>query len=644
MCGIAGIVKRSGGFVTELIRMSQVQQHRGPDDEGFAIIGLDHSAQFLRGDDTVPELADLPHVGDAGYAGAHIGLLHRRLSIVDLSPAGHQPMECLRTGCIITYNGEVYNWREIKLELQTLGYSFRSECDTEVILTAYIQWGAACVDRFVGMWAFAIWDARKNALFLSRDRFGIKPLYYMAKPEIFAFASEIKALLEVGHMERRVNRDLSVQYLKHGYIDAGQTLFSEVQELPAGYNLYFSCANDKIAVSRYYDIEAAVEGAHSPRSEAESIQKYQSLMTDSIRLHLRADVPVGSCLSGGLDSSVIVGYAATRLEGANFNTFTAAYSDPSVDESRYAAMVNANFSNIEGHFTYPNAQNFWSEFDRLIWHQELPITSTSMYAQWSVMKLAKMCNMKVLLDGQGADESLGGYSYYSGIFLLSLLRQGRLASLLRNACALRRNRSINPWEEVGRAAYHLLPGRVKNLIFSRKRIAGNFLSAEATRMAAHAKPLTIAHTIAKSSVLGMRYGLQDLLRYEDRNSMAFSIESRVPFLDHRLVEYSLSLDDPMKIRQGWLKYVLRKAGEPCLPSEIVWRKDKKGFVTPQRRWKAELKDVLLEYLNSCMFPDILSKKAILNYTTSTINDPTQTSEYWRMISFLKWAEVYNVRN
>jgi asparagine synthase (glutamine-hydrolysing) len=267
-----------------------------------------------------------------------------------------------------------------------------------------------------------------------------------------------------------------------------------------------------------------------------------------------------------------------------------------------------------------------------------------MFAQWCVMKRAAGEGMKVLLDGQGADETLGGYAYFAGVFLLELLRSGRIGEFRRNAARLKENRAVNIWNEMGRVLYYYVPELVQRAIFSRARIGAGFLTEDALRARAAARsPVRIGRTVREANILAIQLSLPSLLRYEDRNSMAYSIESRVPFLDHRLVEYGVALDSGVKIRDGWHKYVLRKTGEGRLPPEVLWRRDKKGFVTPQRRWQAELREQLRDYLGSYEWPAQLRREKIIELAETDITNPTHLSEFWRMISFLKWLEAYRIR-
>ena len=643
MCGIAGMVRKKKIDLELLCRMAGSQRHRGPDDEGYTLLDASGKLSHFRGQDSIDAMHSFPHILDHfEERDIDVGLAHRRLSIIDLSPLGHQPME-YEGRYVITYNGEIYNYLELKNELADKGFTFRSDSDTEVILASYQAWGDTSVSRFIGMWAFAVIDVRSREVFLSRDRFGIKPLYYAMNKDGFYFSSEIKSLLQNSDLDRKIIEKKTYNYLCYGD-SAGphETLFEGIFELPPGWNMVYSLENHEYNLKKYYDLHDVVS-CYNNFNGSNYLEKYSELFANSIRLHLRSDVPVGSCLSGGLDSSAIVALCAHK-NGEGFNTFTAAYEDKLIDESVYAHMVEAHYQNIKGNCTYPQSEDFWDEWGRLTWHQDLPIGSTSMFAQWEVMRLASSQGMKVLLDGQGADESLGGYSFYGGIFLLETLKKFRIFDFIKESKALKQNRSINTWNELGRAMFPNLPGILKKAIHSRKRIGSRFLSPRfRSDVVNNNIDQAWGDDFRDASIQNIRIGLHELLRYEDRNSMAFSIESRVPFLDHRLVEFSIFLPIEWKIRNGWTKYILRKTIESYLPYDVVWRRDKKGFITPQKTWKEEQVKKLSEYLSDYSFPDMLDKSSILDILHSEINDPVHLTELWRLFSFLKWLEVYQVR-
>lgn len=642
MCGIAGIIDDQGINAGQLWAMSKSIKHRGPDDEGFLVSDF-QTERFFRGEDTIQALHQLQHISEISENHLFkLGFVHRRLSILDLSPAGHQPM-ANHGKYFIVYNGEVYNYKELREELSGYGYSFQSDSDTEVILAAYETWGKACVQKFVGMWAFVIYDKNKQELFFCRDRFGIKPLYYVIENRKMAFASEIKALLQLDFVKPQANMEAVMEYIAFGATsDPSANLFKQIQVLPPAHILTVNLSSWSREVKSYYHLKEAVERC-SVSDHPNIMEHYRFLLNRSVDLHLRSDVPVGSTLSGGLDSSTIVALAAPKMKDQTFHTFTAAYHEKEIDESGFAGKVTNPLKNIEAHFAYPDISNYWQDLEKLIWHQDLPINSTSMFAQWEVMKLAQKTGIKVLLDGQGADEMLGGYYNFAGIYLIELLKKGKFSAFASEKKALQEKFSPNMKMVLGRAGFYFMPPFVQRKLRAKHRLGMSFIAKEYNAGLENIKvPERGGKSFREQSILSMQYGLQDLLRYEDRNSMAFSIESRVPFLDHRLVEYSIALDHDWKIKNGWTKYVLRKTAEPILDKEVVWRKYKMGFLTPQKSWKESSQKQVNEFIEQVKWPSFLDKSYVLKVCMADTTDSSHLSEFWKMVSFIKWAELFKV--
>ena len=421
MCGITGVYSFKGTVDPMCIkRMTDLLRHRGPDDEGFlavdsasgkvfSLIGSESKIQGLRIED-FNEPADL-------FLG------HRRLSIIDLSSAGHQPM-CNEDGSLwIVYNGEIYNYLEIRKELVSLGHRFNSYTDTEVILHAYEEWGADCLSRFNGMWAFAIVDLKKKRIFCARDRAGVKPFYYVYDGKRFCFASEIKAILKMDHFSVEPNEQIIADYLFGGLIDhTRETFFKGIYQLRPGE--YLLIENNGLTTKPYWDIEP--NEAHFVQEDDYTASFYE-LLEDSIRLRLRTDVPIGTCLSGGLDSSSIVCLANRlmfngqsidpRLVGERQKTFSSCFEDPVYDERKFIELV-IDRTGAEKNYVFPQAEALFEDLTKLIWHQDEPFGSITIYAHWNVIRLARKRGVTVLLNGQGADELLAGYlpSFY---FLMS---------------------------------------------------------------------------------------------------------------------------------------------------------------------------------------------------------------------------------
>lgn len=641
MCGIAGIISRDSINVPCLLKMSQTLRHRGPDDEGFLISDLRSKPLFLKGPDTISTIDLEPLKSHHNNTSFKLGFIHRRLSIIDLSDAGHQPMTFADSNLSIIFNGEVYNYKEIKTELENAGHTFKTNSDTEVILQAYSKWGKSCVTKFIGMWAFSIYDLAKNEVFFSRDRFGIKPLYYYWDSKTFAFSSEIKALFDVPGIYPKGLFDETFEYISFGALsNSDKTLYKNIEQLSPGTNLIFNLSTHSFNFEKYYDLESESAKIKLGKNSSE---EFGSLLIDSINIHLRADVEIGSALSGGLDSSTIVAIASGMLGEKNFKTFTATYNEKEIDESYYSKLVSKQFKNVTPFYATPTSKSYWQNIDKLIWHQDLPINSTSMFAQWEVMKAASGQKIKVLLDGQGADEILGGYYNFAGIHLIQLLKGLRFSAFNSEKKALKENFTPNINAAVGRAGFYFLPKGLQRTARSKKRLSFDFLSSDTQAFISRINvPERGGKSFREQSLLSIKYGMQDLLRYEDRNSMAFSIESRVPFLDHRLAEFCLALPNDEKINKGWTKLILRKQAEKLLPKEVAWRKDKMGFLTPQQVWKNESKKELLELINESEVPHFINKDYLIRLCNESLTNSSHLSEFWKMISFIKWVNIYNI--
>ena len=638
MCGIVGIVDLNGVNPREIHSMNSILNHRGPDDEGYLLADREGFCTFYKGKDTIIEKNELDIRACHFDKKKIIAIGHRRLSIIDLSPGGHQPMQFLNL--VISFNGEIYNYIEIRESLVSIGYSFTTNTDTEVILKAYHHWGEKCVSMFVGMWAMVILDFEKNRIFCSRDRFGIKPLYYYKTDQCFAFASEIKALFCYNNVIKKVDEENLFAYLYRGNIDnLTTTLFKDISEFPSGSNAIFGLENMDLKISRYYDV-GQIKSEDKVTSIEEAGAHYHELLQNSLKIHLRSDVPVGSCLSGGIDSSSITAMSAQINKGIDFNTFTAAYYDKNVDESNYVSLIIKMYENVRPYYIYPDSRTFWIDIEKLVWHQDLPINSSSVFAQWEVMKTASASGMKVLLDGQGVDEVLGGYKYFMGVYAYELLRSLRMLKLVHELYLMKVNRSVNSIQELGRTVLsNSFPG-LENFVRRRYTYASDLLSNDFRDEHLHDfAPNFSLNDLYKASVYSIKHVLPELLRYEDRNSMAFSIKSRVPFLDHRIVDFSMSLPNDFKIYKGWSKYVLRKAVENSIPQQIAWRKDKKGFDTPQAQWKNKSKIHIRNFLDSIVVPPYFENARLRKYLLNEEIDTRSQSEFWRIISILCWFKI-----
>ena len=641
MCGLGGALALSGIAPERIAAISRSLRHRGPDDEGYLGLAEAGAYELFHGDDTVDAFDQQPHWDTATQSYA-LAMCHRRLSILDLSPAGHQPMVSRDGDLALVFNGEIYNYLELADELESLGWRLKPCGDTAVLLAAFTQWGPSCVSRLRGMWAFAIYNRRTGQLTMSRDRFGIKPLYYTRSGDAIVFASEIKGLLAAIPDDPRGSTSAIVRLLTWGAIDHDETtLFEGITAVPAGCNVTVSAHDLSLTTERYYDIAERGEETFAGDLQ-EAVEEYRHRFTESVRLHMRSDVRVGTCLSGGLDSSLIAAHAADHLGDARLATFTAVYDDPSLDERRYVELQSARSGPYDLELIAPSAEGLLRDMDTLVRAQDHPIASTSPYAQWAVMQLAGASRMKVLLDGQGADEAIGGYSYFAGAYLLELLRRGRLLDAFAETRWLSDRRGARVFSEVGRAAFPRLPTVVARQARRHMRV-GSGLVASQFRSLAGDPPRADARTYRDHCVDSLQRSLPQLLRYEDRSSMAFSIESRVPFLDHPLVELVLSIPTELKYHQGWSKFIQRNAAAGRLPDEIVWRRDKLGFATPQEAWLRATHHSLRDLASEVDIPDFLDRVKVDRLLTSNPTSPAAVSGYWQVFLFLRWLHVFRVR-
>jgi asparagine synthase (glutamine-hydrolysing) len=625
MCGIFGLfnVDEEPVNLSAVHRATTRLRHRGPDDEGYLLVNTRRGLrEERRGDDTVA-MRSLPHIQAGLDATFDLAFGFRRLSIIDLSPAGHQPM-CSEDGTMwVMFNGEIYNYRILREELTAKGHKFRSNTDTEVIVHAYEEWGPDCLNRFNGMWAFAIWDGRQKKLFCARDRFGIKPFYYFQHNRTFAFASEIKALLELDVLPREANHEVIYDYLAQNLVDHTEnTFFSNIKKLMGGHYLEWRVGDRTPSIHRYYDLP---RNGVSTGDRGAFEKRFYELFQDSIRLRLMSDVPLGSCLSGGLDSSSIVCMVdkLMREEGLKLpggetiqKTFSARYDEKRHDEGPFIDAV-VKQTCVDAHFIYPIGHDLAECLEDLIYYQEEPFSSTSIYAQWKVFELTKQCGVKVALDGQGADEVFAGYHFYFGPLFADLLRTLQGIAFVRELSAQLSLRCQAVGHDLRIAAGYICPEVMKVPLRRSRALArslkearvGGFLNEEFVARFAHQSALEEGAKRGNGSFLdGVLYeglvfsALPSYLRYEDKNSMAHSIESRLPFLDYRLVEFAFSLPWDQKIQGGTTKAILRNALKGILPDVIRQRQDKVGFSTPDDVWlRGEMKDTISQIINSDLF-------------------------------------------
>lgn len=598
MCGIAGIIDQNKNLISEsqIKLMTDIVAHRGPDGAGL-------------------------------YLYNNLGFGHRRLSIIDLSNAGHQPMS-LDDDYVITFNGEIYNYIEIREELRKLGHQFNTHTDTEVLLAAYKEWGTSCVSRFNGMWSFAIHDVKQQIVFCSRDRFGVKPFYYCIIDGKFMFASEIKQFSPF-RKKWKANKTILMDYLIFNLIDhKAESFFEDVAKLPGSHNLIYDLKTDKFEIKRYYSI--TIDKTITSLHETDTIKAFQGEMNRSVDWRLRSDVKVGSCLSGGLDSSYISALASNKYHynDDKFTAITAQSIDINLDESPFAEKV-VNAHDLSWLVTTPTSADFQFFLDEVIYNQEEPFISPSMFMQFFVMKKARENGITVLLDGQGADEVLMGYPKYLGAYFKSLPK----SKLLTNVFRSQRQYGVSFISVLKFYLYFTsFSVRYKKNMMNFGGIKKEYLDwvdPETIRTLAESyKDINELQLLEIFSTT-----LPSLLRYEDKNSMANSIESRLPFLDWNFVELALSINNEFKIKDGWSKYVLRKSMDGLLPDAVTWRKKKIGFEAPTTLWFNGFSDI----------DNIIRQSPMLNKLfDGRIPDYSDENIKWRLLNIAKWAQLYNV--
>lgn len=669
MCGIAGFIAHNGSLLpnTTIIRMTDLIYHRGPDDEGFLFISPSREISTGGGVCTPPEVWNdkarsfpvaLPETYRGGQSLLAFG--HRRLSILDLSASGHQPMSFENDRYWITYNGEIYNFREIRESLRSAGYSFSTRTDTEVILAAYSAWKESCLDRFVGMWAFAIYDKLNDELFIARDRYGIKPLYYYFSPAgDFYFASEIKQFTALDCWQSVMNPQRVYDQLVYSFTDhTDETMFAGVFQLPAG--TYFKGSLDhivpghsgKLNYTKWYELKRdPFKGSFT-----EAAGSFRLLFERAVGEHLFADVPVGTALSGGLDSSSIVCEVNRLLRGSGDTdlqrTFSSCSTMEKFSEKRWMDIV-INHTEVDAYFDFPRIQDMMAETPEIIWHQDEPYQSQSAFLAYNLFRLAKEKGVKVLLNGQGADEYVGGYGQFTIPRYANMVRNLRFAALIADFRKMRKVNPVSFFSLMTSIGFHFLPPSLK-LKISKVRSSSDHIKRIIDSSKLGANPIhpydiipASYNTVPEiSEHLTFYSTLPKYLNWEDRNSMAHSVEARVPFLDHRLVEFTFNLPDDFLEKDGIRKRIMREAMKGLLPEKIRNRKDKMGFITPEEYWVRkenpalfrsriqeviEMTDGIIKPEAIDYFNDVVSGKIPFDYT------------YWRIILFGEWIKKFRVR-
>ncbi len=647
MCGIGGIINlenKSIDLVDGAKIISQILKHRGPDDEGFLFF-KDKEICTAYGNDTQKEsinnafnFSAKQHIQsvEQNYKGVFI---HRRLSIIDISESGHQPMTPVNSKVWITFNGEIYNYIELRAKLEKAGYVFKTHSDTEVLLNAYLHWGNDCLQKLNGMFSFAIYDIEKKKLFCARDRSGVKPFYYYFKDGIFCFASEIKAFRALPFIETSLNERALQHYLLHDALEyEAEGFLKNIFELfPSNY-IEIDLSNNEFQIKKYFDVKINTD--FTTFNEQDFLlckAETEQVVTDAILKRLRADVPVGCCLSGGIDSSVISGVIANHNK--NFNAFTATFPNEPIDESSYAKDV-IDFTQAKWHTVTPTSEELTQDFEKLIYALDIPIWSTSTYAQFRVMQLAKQTNVKVVLDGQGSDELFAGYPHYYTTYVNELLRNKQF----KQAASEIKNFGNNFWylytkENAKRTLHYNANKKQLNTAFVNAHTAPEGLTGSFSSLNENLQYDFFNHR------------LKTYLRCEDRCSMYHSVESRTPFADDtNLINLAFKTPSSFKIKHGTSKYILRESMKNYLPESVYNRKDKMGFVTPHNKWLADLVENKSDLLHSAKIKPFFDDRFFvkIDRLTKNYNRLKNTSNFkedaltFKALVFTVWADLMKI--
>jgi asparagine synthase (glutamine-hydrolysing) len=639
MCGIAGVARLDNGNidVSTFCAALTSMRHRGPDDEGAVLIDSNTGKFEERGGlDTPPELG-LPDISVPTNLKVNLALGSRRLSIIDLSTNAHQPLKNEDRTIWVVLNGEVYNYRELKDKLVKTGHKFVSDGDTEVIVHGYEEWGIDhLLSKMIGMWGFAVWDQKEKQITLARDRFGIKPLYYHFDGTQLTFASEIKAIRALAKSE--INQNRVAEFLWSKPYRANETFYEGINQVMASHFLKLDFNTGKLNIQKYWEL-SNIDTSYRNIDPEEATKNFYELFEKSIRFHMRSDVPVGTCLSGGLDSSSIVCTAQKLLDKSelhekglagvkNLKTFSSVPQERRISELSYIEET-VRQSGVEPFYVTPTFEEFFNDFDRVVSIHDEPFLGPSVYMGYRVMKLAKENGIKVLLDGQGGDECLAGYQKYLLDYLFDLAKAHRYFKAIREFIS-----TIDLTR----------PYFTKYL----RRRFGISKSAFEKVIRKDVPPDTPAEYPVNNLAEHLRYDLLagsiiEILKYEDTNSMIFSIESRVPFLFHPLIEYLFILPMSVKIRNGWTKYLLREAMRGTLPEKIRKRRSKLGFPAPEEEWARRL---IKEKMDWCFMTvktaaDYVDSEGFQKLCTRILS--RKRSEdiqlFWRIMIFSKWLQL-----
>lgn len=608
MCGICGIINFNKSLVSEsnIKNMMRCMNHRGPNDEGL-------------------------------YIHEQIGLGFVRLSILDLSPAGHQPFISADNRYVLVFNGEVYNYLEIREELQKKGHKFVSNTDTEVILKSFIEWGEQGLDKFNGMWAFVIYDTINNTIFASRDRYGIKPFYYYKDPNCFIFASDVQPILKVLPVAPKPDDKSVYEFLitnRSNHTEA--TFFDNIKKLQHGYNLKINLSDYKIDIQRWYDLK------NIEAKGFESSEEFKHYLTDAIKLQLRSDVPIGLSLSGGLDSSTIGASISKIFNRSDIHSFSAVYGEGVTgDESVFIREFKGYIDNI--HFTTPTVDSFLEDMDGFVEALGEPVPSTTVYAEYKVMQLAKnYCT--VVLNGQGVDEYMAGYHYFIGFYYKELFKKFNWGRIINDIYKYRKIH--HSWLAPKSFIFYLLPEKLKEKFLIKKI---NYLHPDFVEQCGYTEnniiqQLYSANNLNDAFFAHFEYKFEHLLLWADKTGMKHSLEARFPYLDHRLVEKIINTKKEQIYKNGVTKIILRESMQGILPEKVRMRMDKVGFKTPEADWfrNEKFQKLIADIVNSESFKTrkYFKYTQVMNMIEEHKKGANLAKEIWKILHLELWLRKF----
>jgi asparagine synthase (glutamine-hydrolysing) len=617
MCGLTGIIikesARQAGNLPSLDLLKKMTDriaHRGPDDEGYLLVSKEGRSERHFGELRMPSESNLPYQNSGeSFDPSKLKLAfgHRRLSIIDLSESGHQPMSDVDGDYWMVYNGEIFNFIELRKELEEKGHAFNSESDSEVLLVGYKEWGKDILNKLDGFYSILIYDKKRNIVFGARDRTGVKPFYYAKQEFGLVFGSEIKCFFDLPGFSAEINDKVVCDLLYEGKIDCSQeTIYSHVLQLMPSHTIEYNLGSDSWKISQFPFEKTSINDY--------SIEAVRNTIEKSVKRRLVSDVKIGFALSGGLDSTILT-YSANKFQNDKLDLFSSNSEDKEHDESQWQEIA-AEGLNGNWHRSIVNTDNLLSELDSLCYMQDSPIVAANNFAHFQMMKTVYKMGVKVLFNGQGADELFGGYAEYFPLYYLSSDTESRknlLANINNSPIGLNELKS----KVFKKRLLKSLPGFLLSILRKKNKPFTGYVNQNVLKHSENPRYSSFSEYL-KSDFFGQR--LQEMLHWEDRNTMAFGIEARNPFADDmHLAEMALSAPDSSKIHNGWSKYALREAFKGIIPEEIRTRTDKKGFSMPEIEWNRKWKSEILKSLDNSKLNKYVDTKRLKNDASEMIN-------------------------